>query len=232
MFSRKSFPMKWSVGPFLPFLAGVEKIPMCAHYLQHTASASALSIFPKCNVNTLLSCLVHARGHAQRERETELLVQRAFLFFLFGLPRDFPPQFTLKAKEEEPEEAASAPTHESVYSPKGDDKNSQFPFAKLTLPIEMLSINIGSIKEALSLWPPLSFSCKCLVFVVPTGDLPHCSTFNFECTFANEFLFGFGELLGEGGISYKFHVWNIRLYNYIIIKKKQLQICQVFKMTL
>lgn len=83
---------------------------MCAHYLQHTACASALSISPKCNVNTLLSCLVHARGHAQRERETELLVQRVFLLLLFGLPRDLPPHFTLKAKEEEePEEAASAP---------------------------------------------------------------------------------------------------------------------------
>lgn len=65
----------------------------------------------------------------------------------------------------------------------------------------MLSINTGSIKEVVSLWLALCILMQVPHFVVPTGSksrrlqrestpacLPHCCQFNFECAFANQFL--------------------------------------------
>lgn len=74
----------------------------------------------------------------------------------------------------------------------------------------MLSINTSSIKEVVSLWPALCILMQVFHLVIPRGSgrglqrkysrlltppslpsllsLHHCCQFNFECTFANQFL--------------------------------------------
>lgn len=160
-----------------------------------TASCFCLVNLPKHLAKTHFSCSASARGHTQREHETELLVERSFWggnLSLFA-PHFHNPLFQKKK--------ASAHTHESVHGPRRDMiKTPNFLLQSWPCPFKCLASTQAQLRR-LSLYGwHFVFSCKCLILLSPQGQrvggcrestpacLPRCCQFNFECTFANQFL--------------------------------------------
>ncbi len=174
-----------------------------------TASCFCLVNLPKQLAKTHFSCFASTRGHTQREHETELLVERAYFGARMGMWIFFAPncQSPLLQKKK-----ASATTHESVHSPRRDMiKTPNFLLQSWPCPFKCLASTQAQLRR-LSLYGwHFVFSCKCLILLSPQGQrvggcrgstpacLPHCSQFNFECTFANQFLWLWWKLRGGGG---------------------------------